>query len=229
MPSDIPFLYLPNMQPLFIVLAVVVLGFVGYAGWKAEKRRREEFGIWAAQNGWSYRPERDKRIRHEYGFLDRLQIGHSQRATNVLRGQWDGYPATAFTFRYKTGSGKHETTHWFGATVIHLEKPFPELRLHPENFLSRIGQSIGFDDIDFESVDFSNAFTVRSKDRKLAFDFCHTGMMEYLLLNRGTAIELEGNTLALFVDKQLEANDLNPMFTHLRSIRGLMPEYLFRD
>lgn len=229
MPSDFPSSILFPVHPLLIVIVVIAMVWVGIAGWKAEQRRREEFGIWAAKQGWTYRPERDKRIRHEYGFLDRLQIGHSRTATNVLRGQWESYPAAAFNFRYKTGSGKNETTHWFGAAVIHIERPFPELRLHPENFLSRIGQSMGFDDIDFESVDFSNAFTVRSKDRKLAFDFCHTGMMEYLLQNRATAIELEGNSLAFFVERQLEPKHLDSMFQHLAEIRRLMPEYLFRD
>ncbi|MHC4837168.1 MAG: hypothetical protein ACYTF3_03135 [Planctomycetota bacterium] len=217
------------MQPLLFVLGAIAVAVMGYFGWQAEKRRREAFGQWAAVRGWTYRPERDRRIRATYGFLDRMQVGHSRRATNVLRGEWDGYPAAAFTFRYKTGSGKNETTHWFGVALIHIDRAFPEMRIHPEGFLSRIGQALGYDDIDFESVDFSNAYTVRSRDRKLAFDFCHTGMMEYLLAHRGPALELEGNTLALFVDRRLEAADLDPLFRKAARMRELMPEYLFRD
>jgi len=216
------------MEPLFVILAVAVMAVVGYFSWKAEKQRREAFQHWAAQHGWSYRPEKDGAIRRQYGFLDRMQVGHSRRAFNVLRGEWEGRAAAAFTFRYKTGSGKNETTHWFGVALIHIERPFPELRIHPEGIFSRIGQAMGFDDIDFESVDFSRAFTVRSRDKKFAFDFCHTGTMEYLLQHRSTALELEGGTLALFVDRRLEAAHLTPLLQQATHLRDLMPAYLFR-
>ncbi|MDP7061967.1 MAG: hypothetical protein QF489_03420 [Planctomycetota bacterium] len=217
------------MELLFQVLVAVVIGVVAYFVWQAEKRRREEFGIWAAHNGWSYSHHRDKTIHRRFGFLDRLQKGHSRIGYNLLEGDWQGFPAAAFTFRYKTGSGKNQSTHHFSVALINIERPFPELRVHPENILSRFGQALGFDDIDFESMEFSKAFTVRSRDRKLAFDFCHTGMMEYLLRHRNTAIELEGSTLALFRTRKLSAADLEPMLNHLTGIRGLMPEYLFRD
>lgn len=216
------------MEPLFMVLFAVVVGVIAYFAWQAEKRRREEFGIWASRNGWTYSHHRDKTIRRRFGFLDRLQVGHSRVGYNLLEGDWLGFPAAAFTFRYKTGSGKNESTHHFSVALIHIEQPFPELRVHPENILSRFGQALGFDDIDFESIEFSKAFTVRSKDRKLAYDFCHTGMMEFLLRHRNTAMELEGNTLALFRTSQLSAADLEPMLNHLTGIRELMPEYLFR-
>jgi hypothetical protein len=216
------------MQSIFFVLVPIAMVLIGYFAWQAEKRRREEFGIWAAANGWRYRHQRDRTIRQRYGFLNRLQVGHSRMGYNLLSGEWKGYEAAAFTFRYTTGSGKHQQTHHIGVALIHIERPFPELRVHPENILSRFGQSLGFDDIDFESLEFSRAFTVRSNDRKLAYDFCHSGMMEFLLQHRNTAMELEGDTLALFRSRQLSAADLEPMLNHLVGIRSLMPEYLFR-
>ena len=212
---------------LFILVPILVI-VVGYFAWQAEKRRRAEFGQWAAQHGWRYSHKHNRTIRQRYGFLNRLQVGHSRMGFNMLSGNWKGFPAAAFTFRYTTGSGKHQTTHHICVALIHIERFFPELRVHPENMLSRLGQSLGFDDIDFESLEFSNAFTVRSKDRKFAYDFCHTGMMEFLLRHRRTAMELEGDTLALFRGRQLTADALEPMLNHLVAIRGQMPEYLFR-
>ncbi|MGB0685928.1 MAG: hypothetical protein ACPGQD_07090, partial [Planctomycetota bacterium] len=117
----------------------------------------------------------------------------------------------------------------FSYLIVHPPWQTPPLLIRPEGVWDKLKGAIGFDDIDFESVDFSNAYTVRSRDRKLAFDFCHTGMMEYLLAHRGTALELEGNTLALFVDRRLEAADLDPLFRKAARLRELMPEYLFRD
>ena len=111
---------------------------------------------------------------------------------------------------------------------MHLERPFPELTIAPENMLSRLGQALGFDDIDFESIEFSNAYAVRSKDKKLAYDFCNTGMMEYLLAHRGTTLELEGDVLAVLARKRMGPDDLAPMLDHLLALRERMPGFLFR-
>jgi|FLOH01.1.fsa_nt_gi hypothetical protein len=216
------------MEPLLLFVVFVAIAVLGYFGWQAEKRRREEFGQWAAAHGWKYNHQRDPSIRLRYGFLDRLQVGHSRMGYSLLTGPWQGFRAAAFTFRYTTGSGKNQQTHHFCVALLHLEQDFEELRIYPENMLSRFGQSFGFEDIDFESLEFSRAFTVRSRDRKFAYDFCHTGMMEFLLEYRDTALELEGDTLALFRNRQLTAADLEPMLQRLVAIRGQMPEYLFR-
>ena len=196
--------------------------------WKAEKKRRQALSIWAAEHGWTYFFRKDKRKIRQFGFLERLQQGHSRAAYHRLSGEWEGRPAEAFQLRYTTGSGKNQQTHYWVIALIRIEKPFPELTIAPENMLSRFGQALGFDDIDFESVEFSNAYAVRSRDKKFAYDFCNTGMMEHLLANRGTTLELELDTLALLSSGRLEAADLAPAFAHLQAIRSHIPDYLFR-
>lgn len=216
------------MNAFLTVIIVFALVVLGYYAWQAEKKRREQFRIWASERGWSYDHRNNATLRHRYAFLDRLQIGHSRRASHHLDGEWEGYPATAFCFRYTTGSGKHQQTHTLGVALLQLERPFQELRVYPEDMLSRFGQFLGYDDIDFESIEFSKAFTVRSADKKFAYDFCNTDMMNLLLASPTTAIELENHTLALFVGRYLKPADLSPMFHHLLDIRAAMPDYLFR-
>ncbi|MHC4380573.1 MAG: hypothetical protein ACYSU1_05735 [Planctomycetota bacterium] len=216
------------MNALLVVIIAFALVALGYAAWQAEQKRREQFRAWASERGWNYDHRNNATLRHRYGFLDRLQIGHSRRASHHVHGEWQGYPATAFCFRYTTGSGKHQQTHFLGVALVNLERPFRELRVYPENMLSRFGQFLGYDDIDFESIEFSNAFTVRSADKKFAYDFCNTDMMSLLLSSPSTAMELEGHTLALFVNRYLKPGDLEPMFEHLLKIRTCMPDYLFR-
>lgn len=216
------------MNGYLILLIAILLPIVGWAAWQAEKKRRQGFLDWSAKHGWRYDHRRNATLKHRFGFLDRLQVGHSRKASHHLQGQWQGYDATAFCFRYTTGSGKNQQTHYLGVVLARLERSFPELRIYPENILSRFGQAMGFEDIDFESVEFSKAFTVRSQDKKFAYDFCNTGMMELLLHARDTAMELEHDTLALFVNRYLKPEDMEPMLNYLLSIRGEMPEYLFR-
>ena len=69
------------MEPLLLFVVFVAIAVLGYLGWQAEKRRREEFGQWAAAHGWKYNHHRDPSIRLRYGFLDRLQVGHSRMGT----------------------------------------------------------------------------------------------------------------------------------------------------
>lgn len=216
------------MQGLLPVLFIIIAVAVAVFAWQAEKKRRQALAAWAAEHGWSYSFRRDKQKVREFGFLQRLQQGHGRSAFHRLSGEWEGRPAEAFQLRYTTGSGKNQQTHWWVVTLIRVERPFPELTVAPENMLSRFGQALGFDDIDFESVEFSNAYAVRSRDKKFAYDFCNTGMMEHLLAHRGTSLELEHNTMALLVRGRLKPGDLGPALNHLGAIRGHIPDYVFR-
>ena len=216
------------VQFLLPVLLFALIAGVAWFAWQAEQRRREEFGAWAVQHEWHYRFGRDKHKVRQYGFLDRLQQGHSRVAFHRLEGRWADLQAEAFQLRYVTGSGKNQQTHWWSVALVRIGQPFPELTIAPENVLSRIGQALGFDDIDFESVEFSNAYAVRSRDKKFAYDFCHTGMMEYLLEHRGTTLELEHDVLAVLRSGRLDVKDLTPMLDQLAAIRERIPEYLFR-
>jgi hypothetical protein len=216
------------MPGILIALAVAALAVGGWFAWKAEEKRRAAFRDWAERRGFTYRHEHDPDLRRDFGFLDRLQVGHSRRGYHVLRGAWAGRPATAFQFKYTVGSGKHQHTVHFAVALVQLERPFPELVIGPENVLHRFAGFLGFDDIDFESVEFSRAFQVRSRDKKFAYDFCNTGMMEFLLQRRDACLELEGCVLAHFRDGWLDPERLDGMFETLAGVRARMPEYLFR-
>ncbi len=226
------------MEPVLAVFGGLVLigGLVALGLYMAKKarERREAFAAWAAQHGFTYRPGRDRELAKRYAFLDKLRQGSNRYAEHVLQGVWQGREAAAFTYHYETHStdskGRRQTHHHhFGVVLIELECEFPELRIHPENFFSRIGQALGFDDIDFESVEFSRAFTVRSPDKRFAWDFCHTGTMEYLLGHPKSAMELEGCTLAVFDGNRLDPHEVEGYLEHATHLRELMPPFIFKE
>ena len=70
---------------------------------------------------------------------------------------------------------------------------------------------------------------VRSEDKKFAYDFCHTRMMEYLLQNPRTTLELDRNILAIYDGNRLEPEEIEPYLDQLHTIREWMPDYLFSD
>jgi hypothetical protein len=87
---------------------------------------------------------------------------------------------------------------------------------------------LGFGDIDFESIEFSKAFCVRSRDRKFAYDICHTRMMEYLLAHRDLSLEIEGHCVALSFPRRLDIEEIPGRLRQLVEIRNLFPAYLYR-
>ena len=167
-----------------------------------------------------------------------MQQGSNRYAFDILRGRWGKYPAEAFNFHYETYStvsnGKTTTTttnhHYLGIATIQIERSFPELLIAPQNLFSKIGNVLGFGGIKFESVEFSQNFTVQCRDKRFAYDFCHPRMMDYLLSNPDTWIELEGNTIAIYkVRGKMQPAEVEACLIKLYQLRQLMPQYLFRN
>lgn len=211
-----------------MILFVIAAGAIGW--WQA-KKRREAFQALAKKLGMRYRAK-DHSVAGRYAFLNKLAQGSNRYAFNLLEGEYQGHPVTAFDYHYETYStdskGRRQTHHhYFSFFILHQTLYFPELRIYPESFLSKMGQMLGYDDIDFESIEFSKAFTVRSTDKKFAYDICHTRMMEYLLSDRALSVEFEGQCIALGFDRKLAVEQFEHRLDQLCKIRELIPDYVY--
>ncbi|MGO8836814.1 MAG: hypothetical protein ACLQAH_03495 [Limisphaerales bacterium] len=91
----------------------------------------------------------------------------------------------------------------------------------------KIAEAFGYQNIKFESAEFSKAFCVRSSDKKFAYDVCNAQMIEYLLANRDIHMTVEVHALALLSDTQLPASQIELNLQRLLEIRSRFPEYLF--
>ena len=96
-----------------------------------------------------------------------------------------------------------------------------------EGLFSKLAQAVGYDDIDFESAEFSRKFCVRSKDKRFAYDVCHPRLMEYLLANHDLTLEIDGQRARAGVQAAVGAGDIEPNLGRLRTVRDLFPAYLF--
>lgn len=223
---DIPIL-------LLILIFVFAIGSIIYRT-IAAKRRRKEMALLAARLGLTYYPDTDFGLASSYGFINQLAHGENRYAFNVLRGDYNGESVHVFDFHYETNSndseGRRETRHHhLSAFLMQLPGSFPELTVAREGFLSKFAQALGYDDIDFESAEFSRKFCVRSKDKKFAYDVCHAQMMEHLLANSDLNFEIEGNTLALVFRGQIAIPQIETNLGRLLEIRRMLPEYLLNQ
>lgn len=217
-----------------IVGFLVLVGVVFYVGHLQAKKRREAFQAIAAELGFSFRPDKDYSFARRFGFLEHMDDGSKRYAFNILSGQLEGQQANIFDYHYETYSrdskGRRTTHHhYFSIFTLSLPRAFPELNITREGFFAKIGQAIGFDDIDFESVEFSKRYSVKSRDKKFAYDFCNAQMIDYLLRQEDLIIEVDGNTLALTFKGKLAVERIRPNINRILKIRSLMPDYLFND
>ena len=216
---------------IFILIALLIIGGAIYSAIAARRRREELFEL-ATRLGLDFSPGNDYRLAEQFDFLDKLAQGSNRYALNVISGNYRQNAVRVFDFHYETHStdsnGNRQTTHhYFSFFILLLPVSFPELKITHEGLLSKIAQALGYEDIDFESAEFSRTFCVRSKDRKFAYDVCNAQMMEYLLANRDLSIEIEGPALALAFDKRLSAAEIEANLERLLQIRLRLPDYLF--
>lgn len=192
-----------NVSPilLFLLIAAAVVA-VAYAIHLEAKKRREAMAALASELGADFKPARDHTLDERYRQFPVFRTGSGRTATNTIRGTTSiGAWRASFTmgdYQYTVQQGKHSHTYHLSYFLLHL--PFgqvPDLSIRRENLLDRIAGTIGFDDIDFESEEFSSRFHVQSSDKRFAWDVIHPRMMEWLMEIEPPPLELAGGTLLL--------------------------------
>lgn len=186
---------------IFILGAVVVLCLIGFA-WHLEHKRTQELRALARDLGLSFSQARDSTADKRFARFAMFKRGRSRRAWNIMRGQVElaGHDVNVESgdFRYVVGSGKDQKTYKFSYLVaVNPIGTCPETIVRLEGIFDRVKGMLGFDDIDFESDDFSRKFHVSSDDKRFAYDLISQEMMEYMLENPPSAVELEGELICI--------------------------------
>lgn len=179
----------------------------------------------------------DRRMDTVHRFLRKVK-GSRRYALNVISGQSHGHSVTIFEYHYQRyfkcksyEYSKYIEHNYLTYFVLDLENELPGLTVKEEQpaskVLARLADALGRGDIDFESHEFSERYDVRSGDKKFAYDFCNTKMMEYLLEKTSVPIEVEKEVLAICFPEGINQWEIEARLEHLVNIRKRMPEYLF--
>jgi hypothetical protein len=183
--------------PIFVVVLALILVGVYYAH-QQQLRRVAELRALGARLGWQFDQAKDAMHDQRYSHFGAFVKGHSRHAYNTLRGslEIDGRPwlAQAGDYHYQITShdGKQTTTHTHRFSYAIIETPHlgaPDLSIRREGLFDRFAGFLGFDDIDFESNEFSERFHVKSSNKRFAYAVIDPRMMEFLLDNDPPAIE----------------------------------------
>jgi hypothetical protein len=183
---------LPEIAIFIAILALIV--FIAVISHRMEKQRRAVLAAFARSQGLDYYPDRDgdfPEAQNHHWFNQ----GHSRYAKHRIEGirdiRGERFVVKMGEYHWTTGSGKHKQHHSEGYLLIKPTWPaLPNLLIRPETFFDKIGDALGFDDIDFESAEFSRKFMVKSTDKRFAYAVVHQRMMEFLMSDGGYSMDL---------------------------------------
>lgn len=125
-----------------VMAAVVALAF--YFNWK----RRKDLEQLAASMGLPFRADGPDLEELGRTGLEIFGYGHSRKASNLIEVRLGHRLIQVFDYRYRTGGGKNSSTHNFTLALISGAGEVPFFDLKPENILHKLGEMIGFRDID---------------------------------------------------------------------------------
>jgi hypothetical protein len=166
--------------PILILFAVVAVAVL-VLGSIFERRRRRALAAFAGRAGMSFTPGDAGEIYLGYDGFTPFGQGRSRRASNHVQGRRGEVDWDFFDYRYTTGSGKNRRTHHYGIAAAKVGLMLPTMTLRPEGMFDKIASLAGFDDLNFESEEFSRRYHVKGEDRQRIYDLIHPKMMEYLL------------------------------------------------
>jgi hypothetical protein len=222
------------------IIVIAVIGFavvLGLAYWsyRREKARRAALAAYAGAHGFQL-TERDDSLIARWGEkADPFDEGFDKRCENILRGVWDGRPATLFDYTYHTWetstdsegrTSQRKESHHVAITAVQTERLYPALSVRPEGFLGRAWGRLTNTDIQFESEDFNRAFTVNCPDRRFASDVLTPQMMELLMADRDLAWRIVGPDIMTLRSGRHDPARLEESMAALDRILDLVPEHV---
>jgi hypothetical protein len=209
--------------PLGVMIVVGISGFVAIvvcAAWLQAKRRRDGMARLAARLGYRFTPRPRPDLLEEYSSQPPFPVRKGERAKNLIHGERDGIRVRILDFPGP------ESTPW---SVVLLEMPgrdFPLFRLRLEQSTDRIAAAAGFEDIGFESDEFSRKYHVTCKDRRFAYDVVTARQMEMLLTLDDINIGISGRAMAFYLEPELSPMEIEWLHGIAWRFVGNIPEFV---
>jgi hypothetical protein len=222
------------VEPL-VIIAIIVL-FIGLAAWGiyAAAQRRKELQAWAQAKGLRYSRDKRRNIHSEYPEFKCLRQGSNRYAYNTIEGSISNRTLRFFDYHYETHStnskGRRQTHHHrFSALILDSALPLSPLLIRPEGFFDKVTEFFGFDDIDFESAEFSRKFFVKAEDRRWAYDVIHQRTMQFLLDMPRFTIQFDSQHVIAFRSSTYKVADIEAGLQVLEGLLDRLPDYVKKE
>lgn len=204
---------------------ILLIGGSIYAHQKREQARTEKLKDVAENLGLDFHPAGDPAVMEAIAHLRLFNQGHGRKTQNMISGQSDDIEIAIFEYRYMTGGGNSQQTHH--QTVISFQSSnlgLPEFELRPEHFFHRIGQVLGYADIDFDTHPvFSKRYLLRGPDEAAIRGFFKPELLEFFESRQGVSLEASGDRLIYYrASTRIKPEEVRAFMEEGFSIYGAM-------
>lgn len=194
----------------FAIIAIVI-----YISWLQEKKRREAWRQVAAAMGLTFQ-EKDESLPGLFAEFKLFDRGHSRQATNCLKGGRDGVELVVTDYRYTTGGGKNQTTHYQTVCILTAnDLDIPHCFLRKEvPFLDFLGKVFGGQDINFdEDREFSDAFVLQGQNEAEVRQLFNAPVRRAFARHKSSNIQFEarGNTILFYHSQRIEPKEVRQL------------------
>lgn len=211
---------------LIVVVVAIVVAYVVFA-WKADQKRRTALQVWAQQRDWTYDERNDNILDLFDGHP--FETGHSHKATDVMSGDLAERRAAVFGYQYTVSNGKSSSTSHFRVFAVAMPCAVGQLEVKPEGMFARLGNKLGFADVQLESEAFNRAFRLMASSQKLAYNLMPARNMDLLLDHPNVDIHTERELLVIVEDGTLDVAGLDRTLGLLATFIDNVPPFVWKD
>jgi len=219
--------------PILVLIAIGVIALIVWGIMSAAKRRKE-LAEWAGRHGLRFRADSDYGLDSRYASFQCLQQGSRRYAYNLVDGAWQGRPFLGFDYHYETyatdSKGQQQTHHhYFSAVILDSDVPLKPLNIRPEGVFDKIAQFFGWDDINFESAEFSSKFHVTAPDRRWAYDVLHARTIAFLLQMPRFSLQFDDRRVIAYKGSTFSVAEFESAAEIIRGILDRLPDYVIQQ
>lgn len=173
-----------NYYPLLAGVGILAVALAVYL----PRKRRKDLEALAGSMGLSFSAQGPDA--HGTG-LELFNAGHSGSAVNLIQAHVSDFTLNFFDYSYVTGSGKHRSTYNFTLALIECPKAqVPRFDLKPETLMHKLGELIGFKDIDLPAFPlFSEKYRLTAPDETSAHMFFTPRRAAWFEANQGLRVQ----------------------------------------
>ncbi|MDA8131956.1 MAG: hypothetical protein M0011_10685 [Elusimicrobia bacterium] len=171
---------------IFLVIAAVFGGGSLYLVWK----RRKDIEAMAASMGLIFAQEGPDPAALAAAGLELFSLGRSRRAFNMVEVQSQHGAVKLFDYSYTIGSGKSRSVRRHTVALMACGGDIPRFDLKPETLMYKLGEMIGFKDIDLPEFPlFSDKYRLTGPDEERVRAFFGSRRAAWFEQNLGLMVQ----------------------------------------
>jgi len=191
--------------PLIIIaLFLIPIIFIIVYSIKKEKKRKEDIKEYANRRGFTFQDTDLIIMQSRFNLFNQ---GHSKKLSNLISNN----ELKIFDYKYTTGGGKNSNTS--NQTIVLQDKfQIPDFILKKENLFHKVGNLIGYKDIDFSNYpDFSKKYFLKGEQiERIKTLFTPEKIRHFEQLSLNFILEARNNQMIFYIPgKRIKIIDLD--------------------